>query len=47
MKNQIRPATKKMVIIKGKGTNNDTRIETDIIMYWSHVMGCYITCQDR
>lgn len=27
--------TKKLVIIKGRGTKNETRIETDITLYWS------------
>lgn len=27
--------TKKLTIIKGKGTKAETRIETDITLYWS------------
>ena len=35
--------TKKMVIIKGKGTKNEQRIETDITMYWSTTTKRWVT----
>ena len=27
--------TKKLVVIRGKGTKNETRIETNVTLYWS------------
>jgi len=35
--------TKKLVIIKGKGTKNETRIETDITLYWSQPMQRWVS----
>jgi hypothetical protein len=35
--------TKKLTIIKGRGTKNETRIETDITLYWSAAMGRWVT----
>lgn len=35
--------TKKLVIIKGKGTPKETRIETDIILYYSSTLNCWVT----
>ena len=29
------PATKRLVVIRGKGTAHEQRIETNIILYWS------------
>lgn len=35
--------TKRLVVIKGKGTPNERRIETDITLYWSKALGRYVT----
>ena len=35
--------TRKMVIIRGKGTKNETRIETDITMYWDNKRQVWFT----
>ena len=35
--------TKKMVIIRGKGTKNEKRIETDITMYYSETHKRWMT----
>lgn len=35
--------TKKMVIIKGKGTKKEQRFITNIDMYWSNGLGRYVT----
>ena len=35
--------TKKMVVIRGKGTKNETRIETDTDLYWSEKIGKWVT----
>jgi hypothetical protein len=35
--------TKKLVIIKGKGTPAETRIETNVTLYWSERLGRWVT----
>ena len=35
--------TKKLVIIKGKGTKNEKRIETNITLYWSEARQMWFT----
>lgn len=35
--------TKRLVIIKGKGTKREQRIETDITMYWVPALKRYVT----
>lgn len=35
--------TKKLVIIRGKGTKAETRIETNITLYWSARLGRWVT----
>jgi hypothetical protein len=35
--------TKKLVIIRGKGTKAETRIETDIMLYWSAAMQRWVS----
>ena len=37
------PQTKKMVIVRGKGTPGETRIETDIDLYWSETALRWVT----
>ena len=37
------PKVKMMVIIRGKGTKNETRIQTNIPMYWSNSLQQYVT----
>lgn len=39
----MKQQTKKLVIIKGKGTKNETRIVTDIDMYWCKQSGTWVT----
>lgn len=39
--------TKKLVIIKGKGTKNETRTLTDITLYWSAAMGRWVTIPEN
>ena len=36
-------ATKKLIIIKGKGTKKEKRIKTDIVLYWSDKLGQWVT----
>lgn len=35
--------TKKLVIVKGKGTKNEQRIETNITLYWCESLQCWVT----
>ncbi len=35
--------TKKLVIVKGKGTRNEQRIETNITLYWVARFGRWVT----
>jgi hypothetical protein len=35
--------TKKLTIIKGKGTKHETRIKTDIPVYWSEKANRWVT----
>lgn len=34
--------TKKLVIIKGKGTKNETRTETGVTLYWCERFGRWV-----
>lgn len=38
-----RPKTKKLTIIKGKGTPNEQRIPTDITLYWCQSAQDYVS----
>ncbi|NIQ90992.1 MAG: hypothetical protein GWN93_19110 [Deltaproteobacteria bacterium] len=42
-KEASQPKTKKLVIVRGKGTPNETRIETDITLHWSAGLGRYVS----
>jgi len=42
-----RPPTKKLVVIQGKGTDQEKRIETDVTMYWSEELQQYVTIPPR
>ena len=44
MNNQL---TKKLTIIKGKGTRYEKRIKTDIDMFWSSELQAWITIPTR
>ena len=35
--------TKKLIIIRGKGTKNEQRIETDITLYWNEAAQRWMT----
>lgn len=35
--------TKKLTIIKGRGTKNETRIQTDITLYWCERLGRWVS----
>jgi hypothetical protein len=35
--------TKKLVVIRGKGTPNEKRIETGVILYWSETLKTWVT----
>lgn len=37
------PNTKKLVIIRGRGTPREQRIETDITLYWCNSAGRWVT----
>jgi hypothetical protein len=39
--------TKKLVIIKGKGTKHEQRIVTDIDLYWSETMKRWVTIPEN
>jgi hypothetical protein len=39
--------TKKLVIIRGKGTKNETRIETDITLYWCQSLQSWVTVPEN
>ena len=39
--------TKKLVVIQGKGTDQEKRIETDVTMYWSEELQQYVTIPPR
>lgn len=39
----MKPLTKKLVVIKGKGTKNEQRIVTNITLYWSQAIGRYVS----
>lgn len=41
--NQTRPKTKKLVIVRGRGTASEKRIETDITMYWCARASAWVT----
>ena len=42
-----RPLTKKLVVLKGKGTDQEKRIETDVTMHWSEELQQYVTIPPR
>ena len=35
--------TKKLVVIRGKGTRNEQRILTDVTLYWSETLKTWVT----
>jgi len=37
---------KMMVIVRGKGTAKETRINTSIPLYWSKVLNAWVTTPD-
>jgi hypothetical protein len=39
--------TRKMVLIQGKGTDQEKRIKTNITMYWSDTMKAWVTIPGR
>ena len=41
------PNTKKLVIIRGRGTSREQRIETDVTLYWSNALGRYVTVPEE
>ena len=38
--------TKKLVIVKGKGTAKEQRIETNITLYWCESLQSWVTIPD-
>ena len=42
-KTSAQPAMKYMVIIRGKGTPREARIQTTIPLYWCNVAQAYVT----
>lgn len=39
--------TKKLAIIKGRGTQAETRIETNVTLYWSKSIGRWVTIPEN
>ena len=35
--------TKKLIVIRGKGTPKEQRIKTDILLYWSKALKRWVT----
>ncbi len=42
-----RPQTKKLVVIRGRGTANEQRIETNVTLYWCNSLGGYVTVPEK
>lgn len=38
-----RPTTRKLIIIRGRGTPNEQRIETDVTLYWDRATGLWMS----
>lgn len=41
------PPTRKLVIIRGRGTPREQRIETNVTLYWCNRAGRYVTVPEE